>query len=249
MIKEVERARTAGTRGQNLTKERLTNSRSTFRSSTTRSTTKFEGRLIDTTSKLGLCIPNREPFYSWRSWKWNLQNATQKPAQSNTLIACTRTHVVYEITCELCGECYVGSTVRALHDRAREHIASAKNQTKASAMGVHYKNAYKNLKSNPKLRFRIVCATEKNELRWRIEEALAIRTRKPTLNRRGEETGIDFLTWTCSPALANHRLLPSTTLTISDIKPARTPEQTKSINPKFSSLQLVPYRSTDDEVV
>ena len=62
---------------------------------------------------------------------------------------CTRTHVVYEITCELCGECYVGSTVRALHDRAREHIASAKNQTNASAMGVHYKNAHKNLKSSP----------------------------------------------------------------------------------------------------
>ena len=47
---------------------------------------------------------------------------------------------------------------------------------------------------SPKLRFRIVCATEKDELRLRIEEALAIRSRKPTLNRRGEETGIDFLT-------------------------------------------------------
>ena len=46
--------------------------------------------------------------------------------------------------------------------------------TKASAMGVHYKNAHKNVKSSPKLRFRIVCATEKDELRLRIEEALAI---------------------------------------------------------------------------
>ena len=45
-------------------------------------------------------------------------------------------------------------------------------------------------------------------------------------------------------------MLPSTTLTISDIKPALTPEQTKSINPKnFPSFQLVPYRPTDDEVV
>ena len=41
-------------------------------------------------------------------------------------------------------------------------------------MGVHYKNAHKNLKSSPKLRFRIVCAMEKDELRLRIEEALAI---------------------------------------------------------------------------
>ena len=44
-------------------------------------------------------------------------------------------------------------------------------------------------------------------------------------------------------------MLPSTTLTISDIKPALTPEQTKSIKPKFSSFQLVPYRPTGDEVV
>ena len=35
------------------------------------------------------------------------------------------------------GECYVGSTLRALHNRGREHMNSAKNQTKALAMGVH----------------------------------------------------------------------------------------------------------------
>ena len=107
---------------------------------------------------------------------------------------CTRTHAVYEIMFELCGERYVGSTVRALHDRAREHIASAKKQTTASAMGVHYKSAHKNLKASPKLRFRTICTTQKDELRLRIEEALAIRSRKPTLNRCCEETGIDFLT-------------------------------------------------------
>ena len=101
---------------------------------------------------------------------------------------------------------YVGFTVRVCHDRARELIASAKNQPKASAMSVHYKNTHK--KSSPKLRLRIVCATEKDELRLRIGVALAIRSRKPTLNRRGEETGIDFLTWTCAPALASHVYAP-----------------------------------------
>ena len=44
-------------------------------------------------------------------------------------------------------------------------------------------------------------------------------------------------------------MLPSTTLTISDIKPALTPEPRKSINQKFSLFQLVPCRPTDDEVV
>ena len=80
--------------------------------------------------------------------------------------------MVYEITRELCGECYVVSTVRALHDRAREHTVSSENQTKASAMGVYYKSAHK--KSSPKLCFRVVCAMEKDELWLRIEEALAI---------------------------------------------------------------------------
>ena len=106
-------------------------------------------------------------------------------------IDCMRTYVVYEITCELCKATYIGSTVRALHERAKEHLASAKNKTKASAMGVHYKTCHK--KSKPKMRFRIVCTTERDELRLRIEEAQVIRMMKPAINRRGEETGIDFL--------------------------------------------------------
>ena len=51
-------------------------------------------------------------------------------------IDCMWTHVVYQITCELCEACYIESTVRTLH-LATERIAFAKNQMKASAMGVH----------------------------------------------------------------------------------------------------------------
>ena len=49
------------------------------------------------------------------------------------------------------------------------------------------------------MRFRIVCTTERDELRLRIEEAQVIRTMKPAINRRGEETGIGFLAWTLPP--------------------------------------------------
>ena len=56
-------------------------------------------------------------------------------------------------------------------------------------MGVHSKKTHK--KSSPKLLFQTLCTPEKDELRLRIEEALAIRSRKPALNRRGEETGVD----------------------------------------------------------
>ena len=59
-------------------------------------------------------------------------------------IDCMRTHVVYEITCELCKATYIWSTVRALHERAKEHLALAKNKTKASAMGVYHKTGTRN---------------------------------------------------------------------------------------------------------
>ena len=49
------------------------------------------------------------------------------------------------------------------------------------------------------MRFRIVCTTERDELRLRLKEAQVIRTMKPAINRRREETGIDFLTWTLPP--------------------------------------------------
>ena len=49
------------------------------------------------------------------------------------------------------------------------------------------------------MRFRIVCTTERNELRLRIEEAQVIPMMKPAINRRGEETGIYFLAWTLPP--------------------------------------------------
>ena len=49
------------------------------------------------------------------------------------------------------------------------------------------------------MRFRIVCTTEREEVRLRIEEAQVIRTMKPAISRRGEETGIHFRALTLSP--------------------------------------------------
>ena len=80
-----------------------------------------------------------------------------------------RTYVVYQITCELCKGTYIGSTVRALHERAKEHLASAKNKTKASAMGCTIRPDTRN--PSQKMHFKIVCTTERDELQLRIEEA------------------------------------------------------------------------------
>ena len=106
-------------------------------------------------------------------------------------LKCTTCFVVYEITCEICKGVYIGSTTRALHERAKEHIAAARNKSRTSAIGEHYGMHHPT--SEPRLQFRIIRRTEKDELRLRIEEAMAIREAAPSLNRRKEETGIDFL--------------------------------------------------------
>ena len=87
---------------------------------------------------------------------------------------------------------YIGSTIRPLHDRAKEHVAAAKKRSQTSAVGKHYKRPHRT--GNQKLRFRILYATRKDELRLRIVEAIIITDKKPTMNRCGEENGIDFLT-------------------------------------------------------
>ena len=88
---------------------------------------------------------------------------------------------------------YIGSTTWDLHERAKEHIAAARNNSQTSAIGEHYDMNHPT--SEPWLQIGIIRRTEKDELRLRIEEAMAIRDASPSLNRRKEETGIDFLAW------------------------------------------------------
>ena len=104
---------------------------------------------------------------------------------------CTTTFVVYEVKCLICKEIYIGSTTRALHQRAKEHLAAAKKHDESSALGVHYR--IQHVTDPPQLEFRIVRLTKKDELRLRIEEAIAIKKLLPAINRRIEDTGVDFL--------------------------------------------------------
>ena len=73
MIKEAQRAH----RGNKRTKpHKRTTDQVTFRIPFINNKIDNEIRRALYTSKLELCIPNRELFYTWRSRKWNLQNAT-----------------------------------------------------------------------------------------------------------------------------------------------------------------------------
>ncbi|XP_065180434.1 uncharacterized protein LOC135810995 [Sycon ciliatum] len=104
---------------------------------------------------------------------------------------CTCRFAVYEATCHLCHERYVGSTGRQVHTRAQEHTNAAKSHDKKSAFGVHYAREHPN--ATPEIMYEIAQLTERDELRLRIREAYAIRDKKPTINRRKEDMGTGFL--------------------------------------------------------
>jgi hypothetical protein len=81
---------------------------------------------------------------------------------------------VYEITCSKCHETYIGSTWRHLHIRYKEHLAQ-----RASPIHAH------NTKCDGQL---VVSVLDKdnNTQRLRIKEALLIKERKPSMNRKDD---------------------------------------------------------------
>ena len=69
-------------------------------------------------------------------------------------------------------------------------MASARKKDEKTAFDVHY--AAEDLKQKPKLSFSVL-SYQRDELRLHVEEAMAIKSRKPELNRRQEELGAGFL--------------------------------------------------------
>ena len=97
------------------------------------------------------------------------------------------------------------------------------------------------------MRFRIVCTTERDELRLSIEEAQVIRTMKPAINRRGEETGIDFLAWSLPPE-DKQVMLVSTAKQSETKKPAPTLINLKPPVAIKRKLLTNSFHPTDDGV-
>ena len=108
-------------------------------------------------------------------------------------IACTKSHVVYEVTCLICMATYLGSTARALHTRAREHLYNIKRKkADKSALAEHYINQHHTATESPKIKFKVLCST-RDGLRLRIKETYWIRRLQPAKNRKEEDMGTGFL--------------------------------------------------------
>ena len=104
---------------------------------------------------------------------------------------CQRSNVVYIATCSLCGKDYIGMTARKLHDRAREHMLSARKKNDKTALGEHYRDCHAKVET-PSMNFQII-KHQPDLLRLHIEEAIAIQKFNPALNRRRETLGTGFL--------------------------------------------------------
>ena len=98
---------------------------------------------------------------------------------------CFRHNVVYRVTCDICQQFYIGSTIRHFHERAIEHYRAANNPPsyKNYALATHYHELHHFI--SPKLSFRILNQC-KSELDTIISEASHIHKDNPPMNIRHE---------------------------------------------------------------
>ena len=88
---------------------------------------------------------------------------------------CLLCNAVYQITCNNCNQHYIGSTIRFIHDRVREHLNNDNSSVKKHLSQCQNKGI--EIKS---------IVLENNPVNLRLLEAFYIQKYKPTMNSREE---------------------------------------------------------------
>ena len=109
---------------------------------------------------------------------------------------CLQRITVYQLTCKACGEYYIGSTTRFLHDRTKEHLANDNSSVKKHLITQHCNN-------NHNIELKVI-TRENDPVNLRLHVAYYIRKYKPGLNSREECAELNSCGYTC--------LLPKVTL-------------------------------------
>ena len=91
---------------------------------------------------------------------------------------CTKQSVVYIMTCKVCNQFYIGSTIRNLHTRVDEHYKSPQSS-------VHRHMQYCVSTNTPQFKTGVI-AQVRDPLNLRIREGIEIASRRPTINSREE---------------------------------------------------------------
>ena len=94
---------------------------------------------------------------------------------------------IYQITCNLCNELYIGESSMSLHDRLGEHLRFATNPSNPSykneAFAAHYGQHHPG--QTPDLTFKLM-KTECNAILRKVYEAMLIYEYKPSINDKEE---------------------------------------------------------------
>ena len=99
---------------------------------------------------------------------------------------CFKRNCIYKILCTICNEFYIGSTIRHLHDRIKEHFNSSNSSVYKHIITCHNKpNSSKTIIS--------IIARESDPVNLRLNEAFYIRKLQPTINSRAELTELNEL--------------------------------------------------------
>ena len=106
---------------------------------------------------------------------------------------CFKQNIVYKVTCNKCGECYIGSTVRCLHTRIMEHVQA---DADTSSIARHFKSCFGNDVTicNRNATIETV-AVDRDPVNLRLKEAIIIRTTNPKINSKEEANEFKDLVW------------------------------------------------------
>ena len=96
---------------------------------------------------------------------------------------CNVKKCVYELRCQECNQCYIGSTLRPLHTRFMEHMKNEK-----SSVFQHKKNCKAAFSA-------VIIDKARDNTSLRFKEALHIQKRKPSINAKRESDELISLTF------------------------------------------------------
>ncbi|KAI8477848.1 Cartilage matrix protein [Branchiostoma belcheri] len=112
---------------------------------------------------------------------YTLRNALVSP--KDPLLPSEKCGTVYKISCEMCGEVYVGETERSLGERTDEHQKSVDRQDGKSALSQHELKAGHRVTNGPILDIVKIIDQESRKSHRKIKEAVHIQLERAGMNR------------------------------------------------------------------
>ena len=148
----------------------------------------LNSRIINIFKKEGITVRISHRSYSIRNF---LQKSKVTPeckmnnCKINNPKLCNRKNTVYQIKCNKCHQAYIGSTIRTLHTRNKEH-----HTCKQSSVYQHLRQCQQHHTWSTTT---TIISSHPDPINLRFMESLFIKQRKPTINSQEECRALDRL--------------------------------------------------------